>query len=102
MRLRKNNFRQEEARENNITPPEFKVQPDQINIAMWFWYLVKRDLPSVGYCTRVHRTSHCLHVTRKTRPCSTGHPVFAMFYNKKITRHTNKIFFREDFGKKNI
>ena len=41
--------------------------PDMV---MFFWYLVKIDLPSVGYCKRVHWTSHFLQgnpITPKTR-----------------------------------
>ena len=40
-----------------------------------FWYLVKSDLSSVRYCTRVHWTSHVLQDPRNTRPCLAGHPV---------------------------
>ena len=29
------------------------IQPDQINMAVFFWYLVK----GVGYCTRLHLAS---------------------------------------------
>ena len=43
-----------------------KVQPDQINMAVFCWYLLKRDLSSIGYCTRVHWTSHFFQGTRKT------------------------------------
>ena len=53
----------------------FYVQPDQINMAVVFWYLVKSDLSSVRYSTRIHWTSHVLQRTRNTRPCITGHPV---------------------------
>ena len=28
-----------------------QVQGDQLNMAVWFWYLLKRDLPSVHICT---------------------------------------------------
>ena len=31
---------------------------DQFNMAVFFWYLVKRDLSSVRYSTRVYLTSH--------------------------------------------
>ena len=53
------------------------LQPDQINIAVYFWYLVISVLYTVRYCTRVHWTSHFLQGTRNTRPCITGrgHPV---------------------------
>ena len=36
-----------------------KVQGDQLNIAVFFWYLVKSDLSSIRYCTRVHWTIGC-------------------------------------------
>ena len=36
--------------------PSGRVQPDQINMAMFFWYLVKRDLSSVRSCTLVDWT----------------------------------------------
>ena len=29
------------------------IQPDQINMAVFFWYLLKRVLSSVRYCTHV-------------------------------------------------
>ena len=51
----------------------FKVQPDQINMAVLFWYHVKTDLASVF--TPVHWTSRFLQDARKTRGCLTGHPV---------------------------
>ena len=78
------------------------LQPDQINMTVLFWYLVKRDanvrmllysktrpdkrgrvvlVPckkwpvSVGYCTLVHWTSHFLQGTINTRLCITVHPV---------------------------
>ena len=41
--------------------------------AMFFWYLVKIFLSSVRFCTDVHWTRQ---VTRNTRPCLTGHPVY--------------------------
>ena len=52
------------------------LQPDQINMAVFLWFLVKSDLSSVGYCTRVNRISHFLQGTRITRPWITGHPVY--------------------------
>ena len=30
------------------------IQPDQINMAVLFWYLVESDLSSVGYCTEAY------------------------------------------------
>ena len=47
----------------------------EINMAVFFWYLVKSDFSCVGYCTRVQWTSHFLQDTRYTRPCINGHPV---------------------------
>ena len=45
------------------------IQPDQINIAMFFFNPLKID-------AIVHRTVvHVLQCTMTTRPCSTGHPV---------------------------
>ena len=46
-------------------------------MAMLFWYLVKRALPSVGYCTVY---SHFIPGNRKTRSCLTGHPVIILHY----------------------
>ena len=37
-----------------------KFQGDQLNMAVFFWYLVKGDLPSLRNCTRVQWTSHFL------------------------------------------
>ena len=34
----------------------FYLQPVKIKMAMFFWYLVKSCLPSVGYSTHVRRT----------------------------------------------
>ena len=51
------------------------VQPDQMNMAVFFWHLVKSDLSSVHSCTCVHWTSHFLQGIRNTRPYLTGHPV---------------------------
>ena len=44
-----------------------EVQPEQINMAVPFWYLVKSDTG--------HWKGHSLQGTRNTRPCLTGHPV---------------------------
>ena len=44
-------------------------------MAVFFFYLVKSDLSSVHYCTRVQWTNQFLQGTRKTRPYITGHPV---------------------------
>ena len=43
-----------------------RVQGDSLNMAILFWYLVKSDLSSVRYFTRVHWTSHFFQGTRKT------------------------------------
>ena len=51
------------------------LQGDQLNMAVCFWYLVKSDLSSVHYSTRVHWKSHFLQGSRKTRPCLSGHLV---------------------------
>ena len=53
----------------------FYLQPDQINMAVFFWNLVKSDLSSERYCTRVPRTRHFMKGTRNTRPFLTGHSV---------------------------
>ena len=51
------------------------LQDDQLNMTVFFRYLVKSVLFSVRHSTRVHWISHFLQGTRKTRPCLTGHPV---------------------------
>ena len=58
-----------------------KVQPDQINMAVFFWYLVKSD-SSVCYCTHKHKTCLFIQGTRNTRPFITGH--FVLDNNKTI------------------
>ena len=45
-------------------------QPNQMNMAVFFWHLVKSDFASVRYCTLVHGT-------RNKRPCINGHPVYS-------------------------
>ena len=42
------------------------IQPDQINMALFYWYLLKSD-PRLRYCTVAY--------TRNTTPCLTGDPV---------------------------
>ena len=54
------------------------VQPDQINMAVFFWQLVKSDLSSLYVYSSVHWTIHFLQGSRNTRPCITGHPVFRL------------------------
>ena len=51
------------------------LQGPQLNMAVFFWYLVKINLISVRFCKRVHWISHFLQGTRITRSCLTGHPV---------------------------
>ena len=51
------------------------IQGDQIYITVYFWYLVKRDLSSVCYCTVAYTIRHFLHGTRKTRPSLSGRVV---------------------------
>ena len=42
------------------------IQPDRINMAVLFWYLIKKTCPvyTTVQCTRVHLTSHFLHGTK--------------------------------------
>ena len=55
------------------------VQPDQINMAVLFSYLVKSDA-SVCYCTysSLHWTSRVLQGIITTRSCINGHPVILL------------------------
>ena len=56
---------------------KIKVEPDQINMAVLFWYLVKSDV-SVRYCTVATGLDNDMYVlqgTRTERPCITGHSV---------------------------
>ena len=48
---------------------------DQINMTVFFWYLVKSDLFSVLYCT-IHAYKSLLQGTRNKRASLTGHTVF--------------------------
>ena len=63
---------------------QYKYNTTRLNkhMAILFWYLVKSDLSSVGYCVRVHRTSEVLQGTRKTRPLYNCHPVNKPFLTK--------------------
>ena len=45
----------------------FLIQGEQLNMALFFWYLVKNYLSSIRYCTSVNWTSHFFQGTRKTR-----------------------------------
>ena len=63
----------------------FSLQGDQIDMAVFFWYLVKSDFCRIRYCTHEHWISHylprileniyILHLQgiRNTRSCFTGH-----------------------------
>ena len=51
------------------------VQPDQINMAVFFWFLIKNEMSSVSYCIGIPWTIHFLQGTRDTRPCLTGHSI---------------------------
>ena len=33
------------------------IQPDQIRMAVFFWYAVKSDLSSAGYCTNTEQVT---------------------------------------------
>ena len=47
--------------------PDIQCHPicnDQLNMAVFFWYLVKNYFNSLRYCTRVHWTSYFLQGTR--------------------------------------
>ena len=63
------------------------VQPDQINTAVLFWFLVKSDA-IVRYCTLAYTGQDLLQVflqaTRNTRPCITCHTVQPDTYGKFI------------------
>ena len=58
-------------------------QPDQVNMAVLFWYLVKSDAsvrirtvyPIVYSTLYIRWTRHVIQGTRTTRQCITGHPV---------------------------
>ena len=54
------------------------VQPDQINIAMSFWYHAKSDFSSVRYY--ITGKLDFLQGTLNTRPCITWHPVVVVIY----------------------
>ena len=43
---------------------DVQVQGDQLDMAVCFWYLVKKELSSVRYCTCVNWTWHFLLGTR--------------------------------------
>ena len=43
-----------------------------MNMAVFFWYLVRSDLSSVRYSPRIYWTIDFLQGTRNTRPCKNG------------------------------
>ena len=49
------------------------VQPDQINMTVFNWYLVKKKDQSTLHYTQVHCTIHSLQGTGNTPPCISGH-----------------------------
>ena len=55
------------------------LQPDQINMAVSFWYLVKCDLSSIKHCTVAYTKQISFYQkvpeTHGQWPCITGHPV---------------------------
>ena len=53
------------------------LQGDHLNMAVFFWYLIKSDFCAVYALLHVYtgQVSHFLKGTRKTRPCLTGHPL---------------------------
>ena len=54
---------------------EPRIQGDQLNMTVVFWYLGKSAFSSVHVYSGVHWTNHIIQGTRNTRPCITGHPV---------------------------
>ena len=60
---------------------------DQLNMAVYFWYLVKSDLSSVHVYSSAYWTSHFLQGTRKTCPCLTGHLVDPDFFDYVTCTH---------------
>ena len=58
------------------------IQGDQLDMAVFFWYQVESDVSSVHVYNSIHRTSHLLQGTRKTRQCLTGHPVVQKWEGK--------------------
>ena len=60
---------------NIFKPRGCQVQRDQINMAVFFWYLVTCQLYANVHMYTGLWTIHFLQVNRKTRPCLTGHLV---------------------------
>ena len=57
--------------------PNYTLQHDQINMAVFFWYTLS-NVTCLVYASVHTYTGHFLYFlqgTRKTRPCLTGHPV---------------------------
>ena len=46
-------------------PELYSIQGDQLNMALFYWYLVKIQLSSVHVYSSLHRTSHILKVPEK-------------------------------------
>ena len=71
------------------------VQDNQLNIAVFFWYLAKSSLSSVCYCTP---GKLLFQETRKTRPFLTGHPVIMSFkmgeWDSLITSNSLNLYIR--------
>ena len=67
--------------ENHHKSHSFQLQPDQINMAILFWYRVNIDASVRILSSNVYWTSHFLQGTRNTRPCITGHPVYHPLWN---------------------
>ena len=57
-----------------VCPPGFTGTGLPIKHGVVFLVTYKKS--SVRYCTREHWTSHYTQVTRKTRSCLTGNPVY--------------------------
>ena len=60
------------------------LQPDQINMAVFFCHLVKHYLSSVRFCTPENLTSHVLQGAREIRSCIIGHLVSETMDQKKL------------------
>ena len=73
----------------------YKVRPDQTNMVVFFWYLVKSDaIQSTLLYSSLHWTSHSLHYTSTTRPCITGHPVYLKeTFQIKYKKNQNLLIF---------
>ena len=67
---------------NDIT---YTLQHEKINMAVYFWYLIKSDLSSVRNFNTVHWTSFFIQGTRYTQPCITGHPVVNRSVSTNLT-----------------